>query len=44
MHLLDQTRSKEVDGDAPGRDGETPLAKTKFDDKLAVDELPGWDG
>ncbi|KAI0377356.1 molybdopterin binding oxidoreductase [Hypomontagnella monticulosa] len=44
LHLLDQTRSKEVNGDIPDWDGETSSAKRKFDDKLAADELAGWDG
>ncbi|OTA56683.1 molybdopterin binding oxidoreductase [Hypoxylon sp. EC38] len=44
LHLLDQTRGKEVDGDIPGWEGDpTPVTK-KSDYKLATDELPGWDG
>ncbi|KAI0836448.1 molybdopterin binding oxidoreductase [Hypoxylon sp. FL0890] len=44
LHLLDQTRSKEADGDVPDWEGDTAPVTRKFDSKLAADELPGWDG
>ncbi|OTA99380.1 hypothetical protein M426DRAFT_16503 [Hypoxylon sp. CI-4A] len=44
LHLLDQTRSKEVDGDRADWEPKTSPITKKFDGKLAADELPGWDG
>ncbi|KAI0116084.1 molybdopterin binding oxidoreductase [Hypoxylon sp. NC0597] len=44
LHLLDQTRGKEIDGDIPGWEGDTASVTKKSDYKLAADELPGWDG
>ncbi|XXG95273.1 SNF1-interacting protein [Hypoxylon texense] len=41
LHLLDQTRGKEVNGDL---DGDASSVTGKFDGKLAADELSGWDG
>ncbi|KAI1775902.1 molybdopterin binding oxidoreductase [Hypoxylon cercidicola] len=44
LHLLDQTRGKEVNGDSLGLNGDASPITGKLDGKLAVDELPGWDG
>ncbi|KAI1388135.1 molybdopterin binding oxidoreductase [Hypoxylon trugodes] len=44
LHLLDQTRSKEVDGDIPRWNGEDLSDTKKINYKLASDELPGWNG
>jgi sulfite oxidase len=44
LHLLDQTKTREDETDTPGWEKDT-TAKTKlFDDKLAQNELEGWDG
>ncbi|KAL7622677.1 hypothetical protein AAE478_008191 [Parahypoxylon ruwenzoriense] len=44
LQLLDQTQNKEVHGDTPGWDSQKQPSSRIFDDKLAADELPGWNG
>ncbi|KAI1742928.1 sulfite oxidase [Xylaria scruposa] len=45
LYLLDQTKSRDDKGGAPShpKKADKPRER-KFDDKLAKDELPGWEG
>lgn len=42
--MLDQTKHNEVNGDVTGWERAIQPITKKFDSKLAVDELVGWDG
>ncbi|KAI0173113.1 molybdopterin binding oxidoreductase [Hypoxylon sp. FL1284] len=44
LHLLDQTKGRHTGADAQASDEESSPGAGKSDDKLAADELPGWDG
>ncbi|KAI2777768.1 molybdopterin binding oxidoreductase [Daldinia loculata] len=44
LQMLDQTKHNEVNGDVTGWERAIQPITKKFDSKLAVDELVGWDG
>ncbi|KAI0483771.1 sulfite oxidase [Xylaria cf. heliscus] len=45
LYLLDQTKGRDDKGGVPGPEKRTaPPLERKFQDELAKDEIPGWDG
>jgi sulfite oxidase len=44
LHLLDQSKIHEDETDVPSWEKKKAIADKLFDDKLAIDELPGWSG